>query len=97
MTDDEAPRAIHAIVRGRVQNVCFRAFVQEKATALGLIGFVQNRIDGTVEAVAEGSASAIDAFCTWLREEGSPLSRVDEVVRVDRTPEGRYQGFTIRR
>ena len=40
--------AKHYIVTGRVQGVFFRAFVVERAHALGLRGWVRNLTDGTV-------------------------------------------------
>ncbi len=45
---------LEAIVRGRVQLVMFRDFVQRKASSLRLTGFVRNLSDGTVRVVAEG-------------------------------------------
>ena len=42
------------IVRGNVQGVGFRFFVQHKATSLGLTGWARNASDGTVEVYAVG-------------------------------------------
>ncbi|RPI25295.1 MAG: acylphosphatase [Chloroflexota bacterium] len=53
MPEQENAR-LHAIVEGHVQGVGFRYFVVEKATSLGLNGWVRNRWDDTVEVVAEG-------------------------------------------
>jgi acylphosphatase len=55
-----ARKRIRAVVQGRVQGVFFRAYTQEEAQRLGLVGWVRNRPDGTVEAVAEGEAERID-------------------------------------
>jgi acylphosphatase len=46
---------LHGLIRGDVQGVGFRFFMIRQAKALGLAGWVQNRDDGTVEFVAEGS------------------------------------------
>ena len=46
----------HVMVRGRVQGVGYRAFVEETALRLGLEGWVRNRRDGSVEAVFSGTA-----------------------------------------
>lgn len=45
---------MHLVIHGRVQGVFYRASAQKKATELGLMGWVKNRIDKTVELVAEG-------------------------------------------
>ena len=49
-------------VRGRVQGVGFRNFVQREATALKLAGWVRNLDDGRVEVFAQGPAAALDAL-----------------------------------
>ena len=69
-------RSLHVIVRGRVQGVGFRAWVEMEATARGLSGWVRNRRDGTVEAVIAGEAAAVDAMLRALRE-GPPAARVE--------------------
>ena len=51
----------HVVVRGRVQGVGFRMFVEETAERLGLEGWVRNRRDGTVEAVFAGAEQAVTA------------------------------------
>lgn len=50
---------LHVVVRGRVQGVGFRWYVREKATQLGLAGWVKNRSDGAVEVAAEGESDAV--------------------------------------
>ena len=56
------------MVRGRVQGVWFRAGTREQAQRLGLRGWVRNRDDGSVEAVAAGPAEALERFEAWLRQ-----------------------------
>ncbi|PWR21188.1 acylphosphatase [Zavarzinia aquatilis] len=68
-------------VTGRVQGVGFRHFTRDAAARLGLDGWVRNRLDGSVEAVARGDAAALDAFRAALRQ-GPPASRVDDIVEV---------------
>lgn len=51
----------HVVIRGRVQGVGFRMFVEDTAERLGLEGWVRNRREGTVEAVFAGSELAVTA------------------------------------
>jgi acylphosphatase len=53
-------------VAGRVQGVGFRYFVQEKATALGLRGFVRNLEDGRVEVYATGPEEKLNDLAAAL-------------------------------
>ena len=47
-------KRLHLTITGKVQGVCFRAYVMEKASLLGLKGYVKNKFDGTVKIIAEG-------------------------------------------
>ncbi|MEQ8231852.1 MAG: acylphosphatase [Gammaproteobacteria bacterium] len=77
---NEAPMACRRYrVSGRVQGVFFRASAREQARALGLTGWVMNCDDGSVEAIARGSADALAAFAAWLAE-GPPRARVSAVT-----------------
>jgi acylphosphatase len=71
-------RAVRVIVRGRVQGVGFRAFVEMEALSRGLSGWVRNRRDGTVEAVLSGEDEAVRAALAALRQ-GPPASRVTDL------------------
>lgn len=52
----------HIIVRGKVQGVGYRAWIEGEAVAQGLAGWARNRRDGTVEAVLSGSEDAVAAM-----------------------------------
>lgn len=69
------------IVRGRVQGVGFRWFVGREAQRLGLVGFVRNLPDGTVEVVSEGADESLDALERVL-ERGPAMARVEGVERL---------------
>ena len=71
-------------IEGRVQGVFFRDWAVETARRLGVTGWVRNRRDGSVEAMAVGEAEAVERFLDGLRD-GSPRSRVDR-VEIDEAP-----------
>lgn len=74
MTDD-ARETVHAIIRGKVQGVWFRAWTEKEATARDLDGWVRNRADGTVEALFSGPAEMVAAMLEAAHD-GPPLARV---------------------
>ena len=55
------------VVRGRVQGVWYRESMRQEAERLGIAGWVRNRLDGTVEALVEGDAAAVQAIVDWAR------------------------------
>lgn len=63
-------------VKGRVQGVGFRQFTALRARELGLVGWVRNLPDGSVEAEAQGEEKALADFEKLLRR-GPQLARVD--------------------
>lgn len=65
-------------ISGRVQGVGFRYSLQREAERLGLAGWVRNRSDGSVEALAQGAPDALEALTAWARR-GPPAARVAEV------------------
>lgn len=80
---------------GLVQNVFYRDFIAERAGALGLDGWVRNRADGSVEIVVEGASEMVETLISRARE-GSPASRVREVVVTDDAPAEMLDGFEKR-
>ena len=80
---------------GRVQGVGFRYFALDAARRDGLHGYVTNNDDGTVEAVAEGEAEAVERFERALRR-GPSRSRVERVMVDEMQPEMKNTGFEIR-
>ncbi|MGH8130265.1 MAG: acylphosphatase [Steroidobacteraceae bacterium] len=72
----EAARRVR--ISGRVQGVYFRASAAERAIALSLRGYAENRRDGTVLVLAAGSPAALSDLVAWLQK-GPPLARVDKV------------------
>jgi len=77
-------------IRGVVQGVGFRYAMQREAERLGVSGYVCNRVDGSVEAVVQGSAAQVEAITAWART-GPRSARVAQVEAS--SAEGEYRGF----
>jgi len=92
----EERQTLRALVRGRVQGVGFRFFVEAQANALGLKGFVRNLSNGTtVEVVAEGPISDLETLLSALRQ-GPGLSYVERVDVSWAAATGDYTSFHVR-
>ena len=70
---------LQVVIRGRVQGVGYRAWVDYQASASGLEGWVRNRADGSVEAVFAGSPKHVADMVALCRH-GPPSARVDSVT-----------------
>lgn len=70
------------LIEGLVQGVGYRYAFAERATALGLAGWVRNRRDGSVEASVHGAAEAEDAIVAWAHQ-GPRAARVSRVGVAD--------------
>ncbi|WP_311270992.1 acylphosphatase [Sphingobium sp. WCS2017Hpa-17] len=71
--------ARHLMIHGRVQGVWYRAWTVDTARSLGLVGWVCNRTDGSVEAVVEGDETAVAQFVTLAHD--GPIAA--KVARID--------------
>ncbi len=88
---------LHVLVSGRVQGVGFRWFVRERASRLGLAGWVRNCPDGSVEVAARGD---VDALATLERHlwSGPPGASVRAVELLGQSPDPEIPDhFTILR
>ena len=66
------------LILGKVQGVFFRQSARIEAERLGLHGVARNLSNGSVEVIAQGDATALDALHAWLKK-GPSEARVDEV------------------
>ncbi len=82
------------IVRGRVQGVGFRWFIEREAHVLGIAGWVRNNHDGSVEVLAQGSRDQLAGLHSRLRE-GPRAARVDEVEVAEARPTPSINSFRI--
>ena len=83
-----------ALIHGRVQGVGFRYFVLDQARRLGLVGWTRNRLDHSVEVVAEGDADSLEQFLAALRR-GPRASEVTRFEHNSGTATGEFDQFTI--
>jgi acylphosphatase len=95
MNDEHAKERIHVWVKGRVQGVGFRAYVQSNALQIGVTGWVRNVGYDTVEAVAEGSAEQIARFLEMVKR-GPTGSRVDEARDERGAATGEFNAFVVK-
>jgi acylphosphatase len=87
----------HVWVKGRVQNVGFRAHVEYSARQIGgLTGWVRNVGYDTVEAVAEGERPQVERFIQMMKA-GPSASRVDEAKVEWEEPTGEFVQFGVKR
>ena len=77
-TTEKAVLARRFLVRGRVQGVGFRWFVEREAHILGIAGWVRNNPDSSVEVLAMGTSAQLTGLRSRLRE-GPRAARVDDV------------------
>ena len=83
------------VVRGRVQGVGFRWFVEREAHILQIAGWVRNNSDGSVEVLAMGTREQLAGLHSRLRE-GPRAARVDEVEKSDAEPVAGLNSFQVR-
>jgi len=96
MTNPLETSCVHLRISGRVQGVYYRACMLQRAQQLGLTGWVMNRPDGSVEAVAQGSKARVDELIAWCHQ-GPDGARVAGVDAQWQNPENRFVGFAIKR
>ena len=82
------------VVRGRVQGVGFRWFVEREAHQLAIAGWVRNNSDGSVEVLAMGTREQLFGFRSRLRE-GPRAARVDDIEELEARPVEGLSTFRI--
>ena len=81
-------------IYGHIQGVGFRYFTWQYALKIGVMGFVRNLADGSVEVVAVGSESQIEALDAWLQH-GPRTAIVDNVFVEDYLGEKEFTAFQV--
>lgn len=90
----EQPVRARVVVTGVVQGVFFRGTCRREALNRGLVGWVRNNPDGSVEAVFEGARSGVDEIVGWMRH--GPRHAHVETTDVTMEPAEGLSGFRIR-
>ena len=91
---EQTTHARRFVVRGRVQGVGFRWFVEREAHTLGIAGWVRNNPDSSVEVFAMGSREQLAGLRSRLRA-GPRAARVDDVEEFDAKPSAGLSTFRI--
>ena len=82
------------LVRGRVQGVGFRWYVEREARLLGIAGWVRNNYDGNLEVLATGTRAQLAQLRERLRL-GPRAARVDGVEEFEAQPVKGLSTFRI--
>jgi len=84
------------LIRGGVQGVGYRFFAQRAAAKHQVTGYVRNEPDGSVEVLAEGPASSVEAFKNELLT-GPQWASVEQLEEISMEPSGMYRMFRVER
>ena len=85
---------VRLIVEGRVQGVWFRDSTRRKALELGIHGWVKNRIDRSVEVLAEGPEEGVLKLIEYCHH-GPPYADVRSVKETREEYKGEFDTFDI--
>ncbi|KAM4040566.1 acylphosphatase-2 [Anomaloglossus baeobatrachus] len=83
-------------VFGRVQGVCFRMYTEAEGRKLGVVGWVKNTRQGTVQGQVQGPEEKVNSMKAWLSKVGSPSSRIDhtDFSNEKEIPSLQFKGFS---
>lgn len=70
-------KEIEVRINGQVQGVKFRDYAKRRADELGVVGYVKNMDDGSVEVVAQGEEKSLGEFARLLKK-GPVFSKVED-------------------
>ena len=85
----------HYVVKGRVQGVGFRWFVEREAHILQIAGWVRNNPDGSVEVLAHGTRDQLAGLRSRLQD-GPRAARVDHVEELEAEIIAALNSFQVR-
>lgn len=70
----------YVLVKGRVQGVGFRFFIQFNATSLGLTGYVRNLDNGSVEFEVQGNPDLVSKLIE-IANKGNRFIKIESLYR----------------
>jgi acylphosphatase len=82
-------------IKGRVQGVGYRYFAVQKASEIGITGWVKNSVDGSVIVIAQGIEEEIETFIDYLYI-GPTRSRVDQISKVKFNTLSNFHNFSVK-
>jgi len=85
---------VYLQIYGQVQGVFFRSSAKGEAEKLGLVGWVRNNPDGSVEILAVGPKSRLEKFAAWCKK-GPPFAKVEKVEADFQKQEQEFASFDI--
>ncbi len=86
---------VHIIVKGLVQGVGFRYFVERQALQLGIKGYARNLYNGDVEIEAEGDRSLVEEFIKEVKI--GPRSAHVKDLKIEWTEfQNKFKGFEVK-
>jgi len=90
----EGKKTYKVRISGRVQGVGFRYSTRQQAAKHGVVGYVRNMPDGTVEVVCQGEQKKLDRVLTWLRS-GPPGAHVTNIETEEVKTKTSFPRFAI--
>jgi acylphosphatase len=91
---ENTKKAVHLLIKGRVQGVAFRWYAMKKAVELDISGYVKNNSNGDVEVFIEGDKKSVDEMIKWC-ENGPPSADVRKVIQQNHDYSNKYSRFEI--
>ncbi len=86
---------IECKITGEVQGVFFRDYIKEKAIALSIVGFAENKDDGSIYIVAQGARDNLEKLIDQIRK-GPPIAKIESVdVKWNTEPTQKFNDFQI--
>ena len=93
-SEQSAEKAVHLLVFGKVQGVFFRSNLKKVCDNAGVMGWVRNKPDGSVEAILQGGEDGIRAVLDWSKQ-GPERAQVSRIETRESDYSSSMKGFEI--